>query len=91
MLVDTTLFILFGIGINNTFASSIMTFNVKDIRNITYTSIYYGNTTQPLTPFDNTTMKKNGASSGLSKGEIGGIITGCVILVSFIIEIDIFN
>lgn len=100
MLVDTTLFILFGKGLDGTLNPSLLTIDIGDVKNITYTPIYHGaadtsndagnsgtnnggsggsNGNIDGTPGESST---NGKSDGLSKGAVGGIAAGCVIVVS---------
>ncbi|KAI9273451.1 hypothetical protein EDC94DRAFT_594918 [Helicostylum pulchrum] len=69
VLVDTTLFILFGRGIDGALTPSLITIDVSSASNILYTPNYASNGA--------TNSNKSG---GLSKGAIGGITAGAIVI-----------
>jgi hypothetical protein len=74
ILANTTLFILFGRGIDGTLSTSMFTIDVSNISSIAYIANYGA--------LNNSTESSQQDNSGLSKGAIGGIAAGCVIVVS---------
>ncbi|KAG2201994.1 hypothetical protein INT47_000533 [Mucor saturninus] len=108
LVVNSTLFILFGRGPEGNLIPSMLGLNVSNVLNVTYTSIYNANVPKDMnntnitsdrhtddvdeafpksTPAESPTEIK---SDGLSKGAIGGIAAGCVILVLALIIFGIF-
>ncbi|KAI8080980.1 hypothetical protein BDF21DRAFT_493292 [Thamnidium elegans] len=77
VLVDTTLFILFGRGVDGALNPSLLTIDVASASNIIYTANYVSNSTSNLND-----SNSNG-SGGLSKGTVGGIATGSIVFVGF--------
>ncbi|KAG2230225.1 hypothetical protein BDF21DRAFT_490689 [Thamnidium elegans] len=90
VLVDSTLFILFGRGLDGTLNPSLLTIDVTSISNIVYTATYIAsaisNTPNNTT---NNTIPNSKESSGLSKGAIGGIAAGSIVaglgIIAFIL------
>ncbi|KAG1461281.1 hypothetical protein G6F56_005763 [Rhizopus delemar] len=70
VLVNTTLFILFGKDLNGNPTPNLLTFDVANVSNIEYTPTY------PLNP-----TEKSSSAKVLSDAALAGIITGAVILV----------
>ncbi|KAI7895983.1 uncharacterized protein EV154DRAFT_598922 [Mucor mucedo] len=108
LVVNSTLFILFGRGPEGNLIPSMLGINVANASNVTYTSIYNANVPKDMnntnitsdrhtddvdeafpksTPAESPTEIE---SNGLSKGAIGGIAAGCVILVLALIIFGIF-
>ncbi|KAI9263784.1 hypothetical protein BY458DRAFT_556941 [Sporodiniella umbellata] len=88
VLVNTTLFILFGKDLNGSPSPNLLTFDVSDVSNIHYTAIY--------PPVDNKDKGGNStgthgsddpnSSSGLSSGAKAGIAVGSVVGAAVIIS-----
>jgi uncharacterized membrane-anchored protein len=86
VLVDSTLFILFGKGLSGSFAeNAILTIDVSNPSSIRYSEIYKANVNinngTGNTYTNNSTDGSN--EEGLSKGAIGGIAAGSVVGVGF--------
>lgn len=96
-MVDSTLFILFGRGIDGTFSSYLITIDVTSASNIVYTSSYTlsidsinnaagnGTSTGDKGTANSTISPETPSitpSNGLSAGAIGGIGAGGAIIVS---------
>ncbi|KAG2236066.1 hypothetical protein INT48_006082, partial [Thamnidium elegans] len=84
---DTTLFILFGRGVDGALNPSLLTIDVASASNIIYTANYVSNSTSNLND-----SNSNG-SGGLSKGTVGGIATGSIVFVgkNNTVKILLFN
>lgn len=89
-MVDSTLFVLFGRGLDGSLNPSLLTLDVSNATSIAYVANYNpsaGNTNNSTT-FNGTSSNStssgeiNGASTGLSKGAVAGIAVGCVIIVN---------
>ncbi|KAG2236993.1 hypothetical protein INT48_001760, partial [Thamnidium elegans] len=76
VLVDTTLFILFGRGVDGVLDPSLLTIDVANATNIFYTTTYASNKTTNSNEPNSTNSTQPG---GLSKGAIGGIVAGSVV------------
>lgn len=85
-MVNTTLFILFGRGLDGALNPSMLTIDVTSVSNITYTSIFAAPGMIPANSTSNNNTagpdNSNVSSNGLSKGAIGGIAAGCTLGVS---------
>ncbi|GAA5806733.1 hypothetical protein MFLAVUS_000081 [Mucor flavus] len=77
VLVDNTLFILFGRGVDGTLNPSLITMNVANASNIFYTASYVSNSTDNNLNDSSSSRPKSG---GLSKGAIGGISAGAIVI-----------
>lgn len=89
VLVNNTLFFLFGKGLNGNNNPSMFTIDVTSVTNISYVSIFNA-ATDAVVPSNNNatngTTDNTGPiykAAGLSKGVVGGIAAGCVVLVSY--------
>ncbi|GAA5796963.1 hypothetical protein HPULCUR_002341 [Helicostylum pulchrum] len=99
VLVNTTLFILFGRGADGKLNPSLLTIDVANVSNILYTAIYAPNTAGNSSDSNsndsnsddsnsddsNSNGFKSKESGGLSKGAVGGITGGSVVAVLGII------
>lgn len=92
VLVNTTLFILFGKGLNGDLNPSLLSIDIANVANISYTAIFNAPSGAVVPPTNNntTTSPSDPESSGLSKGAIGGIAAGIVVAVLAIIAGVIF-
>ncbi|GAA5806813.1 hypothetical protein MFLAVUS_000161 [Mucor flavus] len=93
VLVDTTLFILFGRGADGKLNPSLLTIDVGNASNILYTAIYVSNTTSNSSDSNSNNSNSSDSnpkdsnskdsdlkkSGGLSKGAVGGITGGSVV------------
>ncbi|KAI8081051.1 hypothetical protein BDF21DRAFT_451946 [Thamnidium elegans] len=92
VLVDSTLFILFGRGADGALNPSLLTIDVASVSNIIYTATYTSDTTSnsndPNLSDSNSNDSNSKGSAGLSKGSVGGITAGSVVaalgIISFI-------
>ncbi|KAI9273474.1 hypothetical protein EDC94DRAFT_195963 [Helicostylum pulchrum] len=80
VLVDTTLFILFGRGVDGALNPSLLTINVADASNISYTANYVSNSTDNNSNDSSSNKPDSNESGGLSKGAIGGIAAGAIVI-----------
>lgn len=77
ILVNTTLFILFGKGADGTLQQSMIAFDVANVSTITYSATFGAPSSSP--------SNSSGLSSGQNKGGIiGGIVAGVVVAVNSI-------
>lgn len=76
ILVNDTLVVLFGKGLDGTLQPSMLMVDVGNVTNLSYTATF-----GPAN--DNTEQKP---PTGLSKGAIGGIAAGVIILVTYIMQ-----
>ncbi|CAO3618092.1 unnamed protein product [Mucor hiemalis] len=81
VLVNSTLFILFGKGSDGTLLSSIMAFDVANVTNLSYSATFG-------TEISSTTQ--NPRAAPLSNGAIGGIAAGAAVVLIAIVAIIIF-
>lgn len=81
VLVNTTLFILFGKGLNGELNPSLLSIDVANVANISYTAIFNAPSGAVAPPTNNNSTDPQ-SSSGLSSGAIGGIVAGVVVAVS---------
>lgn len=77
-MVNNTLFVLFGKGLDGTLQSSMLLVDVADIANISYTAAFGA---------AKGTQSDNPSSTGLSKGAVGGIVAGVIFLVTIYCKI----
>ncbi|GAA5805991.1 hypothetical protein HPULCUR_011518 [Helicostylum pulchrum] len=84
VLVDTTLFILFGKGADGELTSSVITIDVSNVSDIFYTTSFVSNTTDdssiPNSNDSNSNDYNSKESDGLSKEAIGGIVAGSIVV-----------
>ncbi|KAI9273458.1 hypothetical protein EDC94DRAFT_655364 [Helicostylum pulchrum] len=78
VLVNSTLFILFGRGYTGDLSYSLLTIDVSDASNIIYTDTYTSNAAATTNATTDTTENSN-KSGGLSAGAIGGISAGSIV------------
>lgn len=87
--MDSTLFILFGRGLDGSLNPSLLTIDVTSASNIFYAATYIVPTTSNTTNnATNNTATDTKESEGLSKGAIGGIAAGSIVAVR---TIDLFK
>lgn len=77
VLVNNTLVVLFGKGLDGTLQPSILMVDVGNVANLSYTATF---------DLANNILKEKPQQTGLSKGAIGGIAAGTIILVSYIFQ-----
>ncbi|KAG2236084.1 hypothetical protein INT48_006100 [Thamnidium elegans] len=80
VLVDTTLFILFGRGVDGALNPSLLTIDVASASNIIYTANYVSNSTDNNSNESSSNESNSNGSGGLSKGAIGGIAAGAIVI-----------
>ncbi|KAI9273456.1 hypothetical protein EDC94DRAFT_676936 [Helicostylum pulchrum] len=78
VLVNSTLFILFGRGYTGDLSYSLLTIDVSDASNIIYTDTYISNAAATTNTTTDTTQNSN-ESGELSAGVIGGISAGSIV------------
>ncbi|CEG77383.1 hypothetical protein RMATCC62417_12144 [Rhizopus microsporus] len=95
VLVNTTLFILFGSDINGNGSPNLLTFDISNVSNIQYTPTYpllpatVSNPSNPSNNNNNTAIPQP-ASADLSSGAKAGIAIGCILGVAAIAGIIFF-
>ncbi|KAI7888333.1 uncharacterized protein EV154DRAFT_517978 [Mucor mucedo] len=87
VLVNSTLFVLFGRGLDGSLNPSMLTLNVADATKIAYTSVYRADGQYELEADE---THPPAASTGLSTGATAGIGAGCGVLGLGIIAFIIF-
>ncbi|KAI8080979.1 hypothetical protein BDF21DRAFT_493291 [Thamnidium elegans] len=80
VLVDTTLFILFGRGVDGALNPSLLTIDVASASNIIYTANYVSNSTDNNSNESSSNESNSNGSGGLSKGAVGGIAAGAIVI-----------
>ncbi|KAG2236083.1 hypothetical protein INT48_006099 [Thamnidium elegans] len=89
VLVDSTLFILFGRGDTGDLGYPILTIDVSDVSNIVYTDTYVSTTNTTTNTNSDIDVNSKGPG-GLSKGAIGGITAGVIVICLGIIALIFF-